>query len=160
MIKEHTYDNIPFEDIRRFVREDLKIYGQDNQSPLSLTRVYREDGKLKFRHYELGHIIGYIIFGNIPEDDNTSIDTMISEIYEDDEYWFAPNTPMYMAASWMNNAKKTLERMYKWYHEHIEEGFDENNKWNQKIIKEITPEKIFRENLLSSCELFEGPDNE
>ncbi len=155
-----TYDNVPYSDIEEFVEQDLEKYGQHNPSPLSLTVLYEDNhGHKRFRHYELGNIVGYVLFGFIPDNDNEYVRTMISEIHEDDENWFAPNTPMYMSGSWMNCSLKTLERMHKWYHEHIKEGFYEG-KWESKIIKEIKEEEIFNENGLSSCPVLGGPDNE
>lgn len=118
-------NNVPYEDIKRFVQEDLSEYGQDNQCPISET-VILGDGL--FRHYELGSIIGYVCWNEFIEyDGEKHMSIMISEVKEDDEYWFAPRTPMYMAAAWMNDMKKTLSRMYKWYHEHFFEGFKMEN---------------------------------
>jgi arsenate reductase-like glutaredoxin family protein len=153
------YDNLPYEDIEQFVEEDLRRFGQDNPAPLSMTVLFERDGHKMFRHYELGCIIGYVLFGYIPEDEKHSISPRISVIEEDDENWFAPNTPMYMAASWMNNSRKTLDRMHKWYHEHIDEGF-RDGKWHEGFIKDIVPEEIYEDNGMSSCELFAGPDDE
>ena len=158
-MSENIYDNIPYKDIEEYVECDLEIYSQDNPAPLSLTVLYEDGGKKKFRHYELGPIVGYVLIGDIPDDDSSYVSTMISEVHEDDENWFAPNTPTYMAGSWMNDSLKTLQRMHKWYHEHIKEGFYDG-KWVSKIIKEIVEEEIFDENGLSSCPVLGGPSNE
>lgn len=151
------YENVPFDNIQRFVREDLSEYGQNNPAPISKTVITIEDGFKMFRHYELGDIIGYVLFGYI-DDKVTHVSPMISEIHEDDEYWFAPRSPLYMAASWMNNQVKTLQRMHKWYHEHISEGFD-NGKWFSNVIKEITEEEVFNKNGSSACDVLSIPEN-
>lgn len=154
-----TYDNQPIGEIDKFVKEDLSYYGQDNPAPLSLTvTVMYKDGRTQFRHYELGDIIGYILFGDISEDGKHIYGTYISEIHEDDEFWFAPKTPMYMAAAWMNETIKTFQRTHKWYHEHIEEGF-KNGTWVCDVIKEIKAEKIFKKDGTSACDVLAIPEN-
>lgn len=154
-----TYDNKPIKEIQKFVKEDLSHYGQDNPAPLSLTvTVMYKDGRKQFRHYELGDIVGYVLFGDISEDGKHIYGTYISEIHEDDEFWFAPNTPMYMAAAWMNGTIKTFKRMYKWYHEHIEEGF-KNGKWVCDVIKEINDEEVFKKDGTSACDVLSIPEN-
>lgn len=152
-----TYDNQPIEEIEKFVKEDLSQYGQNNPAPLSLTVTYNKDGQQYFRHYELGNIVGYVLFGQLSEDGKIVYGTYISEIHEDDEYWFAPNTPMYMAAAWMNGSIKTFQRMYEWYHEHIEEGF-KNGKWEANVIKEINAEEVFKEDGSSACDVLSIPE--
>ena len=154
-----TYDNNAIEEIENFVHEDLSRYGQDNPAPLSLTVIYyNKNGQKHFRHYELGEIVGYVLFGDISEDGKTINGTRISEIHEDDEFWFAPNTPMYMAAAWMNGTIKTFQRMYEWYHEHIKEGF-KNGKWEANVIKEINAEEVFKKDGSSACDVLSIPEN-
>lgn len=153
-----TYDNQPIEEIDKLVKEDLLKYGQDNPAPLSLTVIYNKNGQQHFRHYELGNIVGYVLFGQLSEDGKTVYGTFISEINEDDEFWFAPTKPMYMAAAWMNGAIKTFQRMYEWYHEHIEEGF-KNGKWEANVIKEIHAEKVFNKDGSSACDVLSIPEN-
>lgn len=153
-----TYNNQPIEEIQNFVNEDLSHYGQDNPAPLSLTVICNKDGQIQFRHYELGDIVGYVLFGYISEDGKHIDGTRISEIHEDDEFWFAPRIPMYMAAAWMNGTIKTFKRMYKWYHEHIEEGF-KNGKWICDVIKEINAEKVFKKDGTSACDVLSIPEN-
>lgn len=154
------YDNLPFEDIDRYVREDLTRFDQDNPAPLSLTVLFEsEDGKHNmFRHYELGPIMGFIVVGYIPQDEEHCVSAMISEIHEDDEYWFAPNTPMQMSMAWTYGAIKTLIRMEKWCDEHFFEGFV-NGKWISRIDKDIVPEEVYREDGESACPLFGGPEH-
>jgi len=62
-------DNQSFENIERFVEEDLEKYGRHNPCPKSLTIV---NGKF-WRHYELGAIIGFVIYNEFIDDfrDNT-----------------------------------------------------------------------------------------
>lgn len=135
-----VWDNESYEDIERFVQEDLSEYGQDNQCPMSET-VILSDGM--FRHYELGSIIGYVCWNEWREyDGERYMAIMISEVEEDDEYWFAPKAPMYMSAAWMNDMKKTLTRMHKWYHEHFFEGF-KNGKWVVEELNPVIKEKIY-----------------
>ena len=143
-------NNKPYNDIERFVNSDLRKYDQDNPCPISKT-IISNDGS--FRHYELGAIIGYVLFGKVIDG---KIKTFISQIEEDDEYWFAPTAPMYMSGAWINSAKKTFDRMKEWYDEHIFEGFVDG-KWQNKVIKEITNEEIFREDGLSASPVLEGP---
>lgn len=140
-------NNKPYKDIEEFVKKDLYNYHQGNPAPISLTVISGNT----FRHYELGNIIGYVLFGNL-EDNN--VHPFISEIHEDDENWFAPSSPMYMCASWMNSSFKTLQRMYAWYHNHIDEGYDDNMNWYSKIIKPIKSEEVYLESGQSSCSLF------
>lgn len=130
------YENVPYEDIEKYVELDLKQYDQENSYPASKT-VVLPDGT--FRHYELGSIIGYVLFGK--KDENGKVRTFISQIEEDDEFWFAPSRPMYMSGFWINSAIRTFERMQKWYKEHIFEGFVDG-KWQNKIIKEIVEEEF------------------
>ena len=127
------WNNESYEDIEQFVKDDLSEYGQDNPCPISQT-VLLGDGM--FRHYELGSIIGFVLWNEWHEyDGKKQMALMISQVNEDDEYWFAPRTPMYMAASWMNDMKKTITRMHKWYHERFIDG-GKDGKW---VLEEIKP---------------------
>ena len=144
-------NNKPYNNIERFVNSDLREYDQHNPCPISKTIIV--DNKGSFRHYELGPIIGYVLFGEI---NDGKIKTFISQIEEDDEYWFAPSAPMYMSGAWINSVKKTFDRMKEWYDEHIFEGFVDGQ-WQNKVIKEITNEEIFRKDGLSASPVLEGP---
>lgn len=106
-----------FKDIERFVNLDLSKYGQDNPCPQSIT-IVNDD---KFRHYELGSIIGFVVFS---EDDGRF---MISKIEEDDEYWFASEHPMYMHAGWVKEVNKTWQRMVKWIDDNLVIGWDKDS---------------------------------
>ena len=130
------HENVPYEDIEKYVNLDLRMYDQENSYPKSKTIVL-DDGS--FRHYELGGIIGYILIGNI--EGNGNVRTFVSQIEEDDDFWFAPSRPMYMSGFWIDCAIRTFERMQKWYKEHIFEGFVDGT-WKNKIIKEIVKEEI------------------
>jgi hypothetical protein len=143
--------NVPYPDVEKFVSSDLSEYGQDTLCPISKTIVL-PDGS--FRHYELGPIMGYVLFGN--KDDKYGLKTFISEVEEDDEYWFAPSLPMYMAGAWINSVNNTFNRMATWYKEHIFEGF-ENGKWVAKVLKPIENEEKFREDGLTASPVLEGP---
>ena len=158
--KREIYDNIPYKDIDRYVREDLMYYDQENPCPISLTVLFEEEGHKMFRHYELGPIIGYIVIGYIPKDgDSYGISSIISEIHEDDENWFAPNTPLYMSNAWTHSVIKTFMRMEKWCDEHFFEGFVDGE-WVSKILKPIEYEEIFREDGESACPVLGGPNND
>ena len=132
-------NNKPFDDINKMVREDLSKYGQDNPCPLSIT--IRKNGK-SFRHYELGPIMGYVLFGDFDQESGF-LRTFISEIHEDDEYWFAPSAPMYMSGAWIKASYKTYTRMKEWYDEHIFEGFIDGE-WVSKFVKPIKYEIVYR----------------
>ena len=135
------WDNESYEDIERFVEEDLSEYGQDNQCPMSET-VILGDGL--FRHYELGPIVGFVLWNEWREyNGERHMALMISQVEEDDEFWYAPRTPTHMSASWMNDMMKTLTRMHKWYHEHFIDGFDKGE-WKCEIIKPVEQEKIYK----------------
>ena len=144
--------NEPIEEIDNYVSKDLYVYGQHNKAPISLTIVSGDE----FRHYELGPIIGYVLFGRIYKETN-GISTFISQIEEDDENWFAPNAPMYMAGAWINSVNKTFNRMKDWYKEHIFEGFKEG-KWVTEIKKPIVNEEVFREDGKAASPVLEGPE--
>lgn len=134
------WDNVSYEDIERFVEEDLSEYGQDNPCPMSET-VILGDGL--FRHYELGHIVGFVLWNEWREyDGKKRMALMISQVEEDDEFWFAPRTPTHMSASWMNDMMKTLTRMHKWYHKHFIDGFDKGE-CKCEMIKPVEQEKIY-----------------
>ena len=148
---EDYRDNVPYPDVEGFVDSDLSEYGQDTPCPISKTIVL-SDGS--FRHYELGPIMGYVLFGN--KDDKYGLKTFISEVEEDDENWFAPSSPMYMAGAWINSVNNTFNRMATWYKEHIFEGF-ENGKWVAKVLKPIENEEKFREDGLTASPVLEGP---
>lgn len=133
-------DNESYEDIENYVKSDLSDYGQDNPCPISLT-IKTDDG---FRHYELGPIVGFILIGSY--DENNQLRTIISTVEEDDEYWFAPNAPIYMAGSWMIEMNQTFQRIINWYKEHIFEGFVNGcqaKDWKSVIKKPIENEKVF-----------------
>ena len=154
------YDNMPLPLIDQYVKEDLEVYDQDNSSPMSLTKIFY-NGKYKmFRHYELGPIMGYVVYGFIPQEGDTqTIHAMISCVEEDDENWFAPITPMNMSSAWMRGTIKTLQRMEKWCGDHFFEGFVDGN-WVSKITKEICNEVIYQDDGSSSCPVLGGHDNE
>lgn len=144
------YNNQPYDDIRNYVLSDLSKYGQDNPCPISLT-IKTDNG---FRHYELGSIVGFILIGTY--DENNQLRTMISIVEEDDEYWFAPNTSIYMCGSWMIEMQNTFNRMVNWYKEHIFEGFVQGcqpTNWQTVIKKPIENEEIFYKNNpnISAC---------
>lgn len=132
------YDNVPYSDIEEYIKNDLSDYGQDNPYPMSRTILLGNGG---FRHYELGPIVGYVLIGEYNE--GGELRTMISQIEEDDEFWFAPSRPLYMSGSWMFSMNDTLQRMVDWYKEHIFEGFVGGNQpenWKSELIKEIKAE--------------------
>lgn len=149
---ENYRDNVPYPDVEKFVSSDLFEYGQDTPCPISKTIVL-PDGT--FRHYELGPIMGYVLWS--VKDDKVGMRTYISEVEEDDENWFAPRQPMHMSGAWINNVSKTFQRMREWYKEHIFEGFGDDFKWVGKTLQPIVNEEIFREDGLAASPVLEGP---
>lgn len=116
-----------------FVKRDLGEYDQENLYPYSKTVVEGDS----FRHYELGPIIGYLLFGNL----NDIGSTAITQIEEDDEFWFAPETPMFISAYWISPAHDTLSRMKDWFEEHIFMGYDNDHVYKSYLKKEIKNEE-------------------
>ena len=153
-----VYDNKPYDNIEDFVNEDLSIYGQDNPCPKSLTIV---NGNL-WRHYELGAIIGFVIYNEFLDDcfDKTKPKKeyfRISTIHEDDEYWFAPTTSMLVDAGWIKAIDVTWKRVVEWQNKHLIMGWDKGadisnpDEYRNEQKEPIVPEKIMWED--------EEPDN-
>ena len=145
-------DNKPYSNIEKFIEEDLSIYGQHNPCPKSLTVV---KGKY-WRHYELGAIIGFVIYNEFikdpwKKDEPEQEYFRISTIEEDDEYWFAPRSPMLIDAGWITAVNVTWQRIVEWQKKHLIMGWDKgaditNPKEYRKEQREpIVPEKIMWE---------------
>ena len=117
-----------------FVRRDLGEYDQENLYPRSKTVVEGDS----FRHYELGSIIGYLLFGSLSNIDSA----IITQIEEDDEFWFVPEKAMFMSPYWINSAHDTFSRMKDWFDEHIFMGYDNDYVYKSYIKKEIKNEEI------------------
>lgn len=118
-------DNKSFENIEKFIEEDLEKYGQHNPCPKSLTIV---NGNL-WRHYELGAIVGFVIYNEFIDDcfDKSKQKKeyfRISTIQEDDEYWFAPTVPLLADAGWIKAINVTWKRVVEWQSKHLIMGWD------------------------------------
>ena len=128
--------------IKELISKDLSIYTQDNPYPKSLTIVKGDS----WRHYELGPIIGFVIWNEPKYNKREWVGIM--EIHEDDMFWFVPEYPIYMAAAWIKDVSNTMQRMKNWYNEHIFEGYEdpkhrgESGYYVTKYLKEIKPEEI------------------
>lgn len=117
--------------LEELVKYDLGNYDQEYLYPKSLT-VADDDN---WRHYELGPIIGFVVFNN-----NGWIG--LAELGEDDDFWFISEHPMYMSAFWINTVYETFNRMNDWIKEHVFMGRDKTGKWVEKLIKPIQSEEI------------------
>ena len=150
--------NEPIKTIEEFVEKDLSCYGQHNPCPKSLTIV---EGK-NWRHYELGSILGFLIFNQsyTTRRDGKDVEEegfYITTIEEDDEYWFAPSHPMYMSAAWTIAVDNTWKRMVEWRKKHLIMGWEKGanitnpEEYKNEVKVPIVPEVIEWED--------EEPDN-
>ena len=119
--------------LEEFVKYDLGNYDQEYLYPKSLTIA--DDN---WRHYELGEIIGFVVFN-----DNGWIG--LAELEEDDDFWFVSNHSMYISAAWTECVYETFTRMRNWIKEHVFIGRDETGEWVEKLIKPIQSEEIRRD---------------
>ena len=151
-------NNQPYEDIENFVEQDLSIYGQHNSCPKSLTIV---NGNL-WRHYELGAILGFVIYNEFIKDPCDKEKPAkeyfrISTIEEDDENWRAPSLPMLVDAGWIKAIDVTWQRVVEWQKKHLIMGWDRGanitnpDEYRNEQKEPIVPEVIMWED--------EEPDN-
>lgn len=117
--------------LEELVKYDLEDYDQEYLYPKSLT-IANDDN---WRHYELGPIIGFIVFN-----DNGWIG--LAELEEDDDFWDVPKYSMHISAAWTNQVHETFTRMNNWIKEHLFLGEDETGQWVEKLIKPIQSEEI------------------
>ena len=96
--------------IKNDIEKDLSKYGQHNPCPMSLTVIDALNNKL-WRHYELGAIMGFVIY-NCYDDETGEYDRFqIASIGEDDEHWFFREDNMDMNASWVDAVDETWRRV-------------------------------------------------
>lgn len=145
-------NNKPYTNIEKFIEKDLSEYGQDNPCPKSLTIV---EGNL-WRHYELGAIYGFVIYNEFIDDfyDKSKPKQeyfRIASIEEDDEYWFAPNSPMLIDAGWIKAIDVTWQRVVEWQKKYLIQGWDKGanisnpNEYRREQRIPIVPEIIMWE---------------
>ena len=96
-------------DIKKLIKKDLECYTQDSGFPQSLT--VRDD--ITWRHYELGEILGFVVW-----QDENFID--LTSIEEDDMYFQPARHPMYVSAFWTTLIHQTFTRMKEWIDENID----------------------------------------
>ena len=119
--------------LTKMVEEDLGRYNDNNWAPKSLT-IPGE----RWRHYELGPVVGFVIYAYEYEG-KTRFAT--AEIHEDDGNWFVPGFATWMSAVWLDDVSETLSRMVKWKNEHLRIGWNDNNEFEATVVKPIEEEE-------------------
>lgn len=108
--------------IKNDIERDLSKYGQRNPCPMSLTVIDALNNKL-WRHYELGAIMGFVIYNCYDNETGEYDRFQIASIGEDDEHWFFRKDNMDMNASWVDAVDETWRRVVRWKKKHLRIGW-------------------------------------
>lgn len=132
--------------IKNDIEKDLNKYWQNNPCPMSLT-VIDDVNKNLWRHYELGAIMGFVIYNCYDEKTKEYNRFQITSIGEDDENWFFRKENMDMNASWIDAADETWRRVVRWKKKHLRMGWPvgsplTSENWISEVVEPIVEECI------------------
>jgi len=132
--------------IKNDIEKDLSKYWQNNPCPMSLTVIDNVNKNL-WRHYELGEIMGFVIYNCYDEETKEYNRFQITSIGEDDENWFFRKENMDMNASWIDAVDETWRRVVRWKKKHLRMGWPigsplTSENWISEVVEPIVEESV------------------
>lgn len=135
-----------FDDFDEIIDCDLGNYSQWNPAPKTLTIVLPNG---RWRHYELGEVIGFVVYNEI-EPSTNRMRFEVRSITEDDGNYAPAEHPFHACQFWVHTIQETYNRLCEWCKEHLYEGWPEGTphtraNYRREVIKPIVSECVKRE---------------